>query len=93
LDSDAEIDTLLLFAILEHRVTSSFNQQGLEIASLQADPLNHANSKQRLIASVEGLIHYISHTLNGNYLIAIADHFSRLQWQQGLVDILPLIKN
>lgn len=157
LDSDAEIDTVLLFANLEHQVISSLNQQGLELASLQADPLNYANSKQSLIASVEGLIHsswghwhyviytgptsllellgaiiqwqphqqsaleatcwcpsdnhgkkishrietvyseviahYINHPLNGDYLIAIADHFYRLQWQQGLVDILPLVKN
>jgi hypothetical protein len=34
-----------------------------------------------------------NHPLNGDYLIAIADHFYRLQLQQGLVDILPLVKN
>jgi adenylate cyclase len=156
-DRAAEIYTILLFANLEHQVTSSLNQQGLELASLQADPLNYANSKQSLVASVEGLIHWswgqwhyviytgptsllellatiiqwqphqqsaleatcwcpsdnhgkkisqrietvyseviahcINHPLNGDYLIAIADHFYRLQWQQGLVDILPLVKN
>ncbi|MDO7667455.1 MAG: class I adenylate cyclase [Pseudomonadota bacterium] len=153
----AEIDTILLFANLENKAISSLNQQGLDLASLQTDPLNYANSKQSLIASVEGLIHsswghwhyviytgptsllellgtiiqwqphqksaveatcwcpsdnhgkkisqrietvyseviahYINHPLNGDYLIAIADHFYRLQWQQGLVDILPLVKN
>jgi adenylate cyclase len=153
----AEIDTILLFANLEHKAISSLNQQGLDLASLQTDPLNYANSKQSLIASVEGLIHsswghwhyviytgptsllellgtiiqwqphqksaveatcwcpsdnhgkkisqrietvyseviahYINHPLSGDYLITIADHFYRLQWQQGLVDILPLVKN
>lgn len=157
LEGSAEIDTVLLFSNLEHQAISSLNQQGLELASLQADPLNYANSKQSLIASVEGLIHsswghwhyvihtgptallellgtiiqwqpkqpsalnatcwclsdnhgkkisqrietvyseiiahYINNPLNGDYLIAIADHFYRLQWQQGLVDILPLVKN
>jgi adenylate cyclase len=157
LDEAADIDTILLFANIEHQAISSLNQQGLDLASLQADPLNYANSKQSLIASIEGLIHsswghwhyviytgptsllellgtiiqwqpnqqsaleatcwcpsdnhgkkisqrietvyseviahYINHPLNGDYLIAIADHFYRLQWQQSLVDIFPLIKN
>lgn len=157
LDGPAEIDSILLFANLEHQTRSSLSQQGLDLASLQADPLNYANSKQSLIASVEGLIlsswghwhyvlytgptsllallgsviqwqpkkqsafttscwcpsdnhgkkislriktvyseiidHYRNHPLNGDYLIVIADHFYRLQWQQGLVDILPLVKN
>ncbi len=157
LGSDVEIETILLFANLEHQAISSLNQQGLDLASLQADPLNYANSRQSLIASVEGLIytswghwhyvihtgptcllellgtiiqwqpyqqsalettcwcpsdnhgkkisqrietvyrkviaHYIKHPLNGDYLITIADHFYRLQWQQGLVDILPLVKH
>lgn len=153
----AEIDTVLLFANLEHQAISSLSQQGLELSSLQADPLNYANSKQSLVASVEGLIHsswghwhyviytgptsllallstliqwqakkesalttscwcpsdshgkkisdrietvyreilshYVNHPLAGDYFIAIADHYYRLQWQQGLVDILPLAKN
>jgi len=57
LNRPAEIDSVLLFANLEHHTNSSLNQQGLELASLQADPLNYANSKQTLLASVEGLIY------------------------------------
>ncbi|MFT7413586.1 MAG: adenylate cyclase class 1 [Methylophagaceae bacterium] len=156
-DKPAEINRILLFANLEHQTINPLNQQGLDIASLQADPLNYANSKQSLLTSVEGLIHsswghchhitytgptslltllstviqwqpqrhpalkatcwcpsdnhgkkishrietlyseiiahYSNHPLSGDYLIAIADQFYRLQWQQGLVDILPLVKN
>lgn len=157
LGSAAEVDFVLLFANLEHQTTSLLSQQGLDVASLQVDPLNYANKKQSLIASVEALIysswgqlhyvistdetpllevlstiiqwqpkkqsalkttcwcpsdnhgqkiglriesiysevvtHYAAHPLSGDYLIVIADLFYRLQWQQGLVDILPLTKN
>ena len=57
LDDSAEIDNVLLFANLELQTVNSLTQQGLELASLQTDPFNYANSKQSLVASIEGLIH------------------------------------
>ncbi|HDY84760.1 MAG TPA: hypothetical protein ENH74_03640 [Methylophaga sp.] len=153
-DKQAEINSVLLFANLEHQTTNVLTQQGLELTSLQTDPLNYANNKQSLVASIEGLIrstwgqlhyviytgptalldflstiiqwqpklpsalttkcwchsenhgqkisrrletvysdvitHYVKHASSGDYLIAVADRFYKLHWQQGLVDVLPL---
>lgn len=65
----AQIQSILLFANIDHRSDDSLSQYGLEMSSLQADPLNYANKKQNLVASIEGLIqsdlgqwHYFIHT-------------------------------
>ena len=63
-----EMQQLVLFSNIEHQASSTLNQQGFELSSLQTDPLNYANNKQNLIVSIEGLIlsswgrwHYFIH--------------------------------
>ena len=85
LSTSAEITQILLFANVEHHPVNSLSQLGLELSSLQADPLNYANSKQSLVASIEGLIctskgqwHYVLHTGTTALLDMIS---SVIQWE------------
>ena len=154
--SGPQIIKTLLFANIEHEIIDTLGQQGIGLSSLQADPLNYANNRQNLIASIEGLIysdsgqwhyfihtgptailemlstviqwrpkvnstlktacwcpsdshgkkisdriesiytevitHYNSYPSSGDYLIAIAEIFYRLQWQDNLCDVIPQVK-
>ena len=57
LTNPAAISQLQLFTNFAIQTDDPLGQHGLEISTLQDDPLNYANKKQNLITQIEGLIH------------------------------------